>query len=336
MNFYDDNHTFRVGRRNLKWTTKHPEEVGLKSGPLQDGENYLSMLPKNLPPMASFLVVKGDCLVWEKYFGNLDKDVANNVHSVSKTILSTLVGIALSKRHIESLETPIKEYLEPRFSVRNSRTSPIRIKDLLTLTSGILWNEDSTEHRIDDYQSWVQAILDRNLEYEPGENFNYSTGDTHLLAATLSEAIGRNLLVYAREHLFNYLEIDPVRWAEDPDRINCGGFNFYMTPRELARLARLFLLNGMWNGFEVVSQRWIEEAWKIRFDGDYGFLWYVLQISGHCVRKMWGFGGQFVYVLPDDDVAVILTTYTYNWANDCELDGDSFLETYIVPALPSV
>jgi len=334
MNFYETNPTLQVcGSSNLDWK-ENPDFDWKNFEPLSKGDEFLSFLPQS----ASFLIVNGDSLVWESYYNRTTKYDAKNIHSVSKSILSALCGIAREKEDIESFDDSITKYLHSDFNV-SSRNSRINIEHLLTLSSGLDWEEDSTEPEIEEESSWVQAILDRDLPLvpAPGTVFNYSTGDTHLLAATLTGAIEPTLEKYAQEHLFDPLGIKPTRWAKDPDEYSCGGFNFYMSPRELAKLGRLFLQGGMWGEQQVVPASWFEDAWSAHdpIDWGFGYLWYLLEIQGRRVLKMWGHGGQFVYVLPDWDVAIVITADTTEGVSYAEeLNGDRFIKEYVIPALP--
>ena len=202
------------------------------------------------------------------------------------------------------------------------------------MTSGIKWTEDETEYEIEDQSHWLQAILNLPTS-SPGKRYKYSTGDSHLLSAVLTHATGKSTCDYANEKLFGPLGVKAKRWGRDPQGYYSGGYNVYLTPRELAKLGLLYLKRGEWNGQQIIPQSWVNQSWekhqKVDSVFSYGYLWWLLSIDGYDIYKMWGFGGQFVYVIPALDLVTVITFDTKH--DHDEPDGDDFIKNYLLPTV---
>lgn len=288
------------------------------------------------PIMWSFLVLRHDAIVVERYFNDAQASHSNNVHSASKGVLSSLTGIAIEQGYIDGFDQPICGLLPDHFaSVDDPAKEDITVGHLLTMTAGFAWQEDVTEYQIEDEADWVQAIVDLPLIHTPGETFNYSTGQTHLLSAVLTEATGRSTCEYAHEVLLQPLGITVEHWGRDPQAYFSGGCNVYLTPRDLARFGLLILYGGVWDDEPLVPPLWIDDATAPHVDAgygySYGYLWWLTQISGHPVAIARGYGGQLVYVIDDLDIVVVFTTNTRDFYPD--FDGYDILESYVIPAV---
>ena len=321
ITFYEDNPTY-------KDTAETAWPVGANVD-LSEATRALEALPQAL----SFLVVRKGKLVFEKYFNGSGPRDSNNIHSSSKTILAGLVGIALREGFLPDLDTKIPKLLSG-YSIRGARKN-ITLRHLLTMTAGLRWTEDETEYAIEDADDWVQAILDLPLDSSPGEKFKYSSGLTHLLSAILTRSSGMSTRAFANRFFFSPLGIGAEHWGRDPQGIYSGGYNLYLTPREMARVGQLYLQNGIWAGKEVLPADWIRETLRTQVTVDrtrsYGYLCWLPTRLGEPVQKMWGFGGQFVYLLPEKDTVVVLTADTKQEHE--EMDGDAFLARYVLPRL---
>ncbi len=333
--FYEDNPTYQDPTQNPNaWPTGTPESQGLQTSVLDQGTAALNLLPQAF----SFLVIRNGVLVYEKYLHGSQMADANNVHSSSKTIIGGLVGIALREGFLKGIDQPIADILSPKFKITGKEKQGIVIKDLLTMTGGFKWTEDTTEYTIQDYPNWVQALLNLKMAANPGTKFNYDTGLTHLLSAIITESSHMSTCAFAEKYLFDPLGITVKHWGIDPQGYYSGGYNLYLTPRDLATIGQMYLQNGEWNGNSLVPADWIQESTSTGIPSDdppstYGYLWWLLNANGHAVHKMWGYGGQFVYVVPDLDLVFVSTA---NTAQDfTEMDGDTFFSQYVLPAVVS-
>lgn len=330
--FYEDNPTYvSRARDDGFFRTATPASQHLDNAMLAQAAHVLSEQKSAL----SLLIIRNGYLVMERYFNGSHVTHSNNIHSASKSILSALIGIALDRGILKSLDQPLSELL-PRHRMKDAATANIKLRHLLSMTSGLDWEEDSTEYTIEKKSDWVQAILDLPLKNAPGTKFNYCTGNTHLLSAILTEASGQATPEFAKEHLFRPLGVTFQHWGKDPQGIASGGYNVYMTPRALARFALMVHSHGKSAGTQIVPADWLANSLKPAdppedIDYRYGYLYWLPNVAGRSVAKMWGFGGQLAYVLPDDDMIVVMTHDTSH--EYPEPDGDEFLRTYILPAI---
>ena len=330
-NFYEENPTYiDPGVDLTAFKTGTPESQGMRTDLLEQGTAKLSSLPQPL----SFLVLKNGVLVYEKYFKGSQVTHSNNIHSSSKTLLSGLVGIAIREGFITSVDQKISDILSPKFYMKNSRKS-IAVRHLLTMSAGLDWTEDSTEYDIELTPNWVQGILNLRLAQSVGAGFNYDTGLTHLLSAIITESSGMDTCSFAEKYLFDPMDITIKHWGKDPQGYYSGGYNLYLTARDLAKVGQMYLQKGEWNGKSIVPADYIAAATQPGIPSDhpeytYGYLWWLMNDSGRAIYKMWGYGGQFVYIVPDLNLVFVTTADTKN--EYTELDGDHFLLNYVIPA----
>jgi len=237
-------------------------------------------------------------------------DVPTNVKSASKSLLSALVGIAVEEEIFSSLDQPVAELLPAAFAEAGSREKRrITVRHLLTMTAGLESTSGLAYGRWVASDSWVEAALGRPLLDRPGTKFRYSTGNTHLLSAALTEASGRSTLELARTHLLGPAGIAVADWQRGPEGYYFGGNNLSMTPRDLLRLGWLYLRAGRAGDRQVVPRAWVEAStrvhsagWPDRY-GQYGFGWWIR--PRHAFMAV-GFGGQFLYADPRTGAAVVV------------------------------
>jgi CubicO group peptidase (beta-lactamase class C family) len=159
----------------------------------------------------------------------------------------------------------------------------------------------------------VRFALERPLLCSPGTCYEYSTGNTHLLSAILTRQAGTNLIRWGTDVLFQDLDITLRPWDRDPQAVYLGGNNMHFTPRELVRFGRLFLDSGMVDGRQLIPRHWIADSWSVLhyspWNGNgYGYLWWTRDINGETARFAWGYGGQFLFLVPRLDLVVVVTS----------------------------
>lgn len=334
--FYENNPTYKDKVDDTSsWKISTPEKEGLNPALLLQAADDLKK-KKNL---WSMVVLKNDALVFERYFNGSTRSSSNNIHSASKSILSALTGVALEKRLIPSEREKIANLIPAFFtSVKDPVKKEISLYDLLTMRSGLQWKEDFTEYEIEKKANWVQAIVNLKQDKKPGESFLYSTGNTHLMSAVLTKASNKSLRAFAQENLFNKMGIAPEHWGTDPQGYNSGGYNLYMTPREMAKFGLLYLRGGNWKGDQLVSQEWVEESLRVHANArpgfDYGYNWWIRNIGGMQIPFAWGYGGQFIYILRELDMVVVITTNTKAFTT--EFEADYILSKYVIPAAKGI
>ena len=331
--FYDDNPTYTDPvDDSASWATAPPAAKGLDAGRLERASAALAALPYT----SSFLVIRGDALVFERYYHGSARNRSANVHSASKSIWGAAIGIAIDQGRIPGVDAPIAALLPPRYvAVMSREAKAITVRDLLTMTSGNRWEEDTTEAQIQRTPDWTAALLRLPRAATPGTRFNYDTGDTHLSSAVLTAATGTTACEFIHRNLLAPMGVVAEHWGRDPQGYFSGGYNLYLTPRELAKFGLLYLHDGRWNGRQLVPAAWVRASTTGQVDAGapyrYGYDFWLRDIAGHHVAMAWGFGGQMVYVVRDLDLVVVLTTNTRDFAQD-SFDGVSIVADDVLPA----
>ena len=275
-----------------------------------------------LPRLHSLLASWRGEVVLERYFNGALATRAANVKSVSKSIISALVGVAIDRGMVPGPETPIRTYFPEIAQDRDARKQRITIEDLLTMRSGL----ESTSNR--NYGAWVQSrnwvqhALAQPLVAEPGTGMEYSTGNTHVLSAILTKATGASTWQFAQDSLAKPLGFTLSRWPQDPQGIYFGGNDMLLTPRQMLSFGELYLRHGLLPSKgsdpvtpprQVVPRKWIEQSFVARgvspiSGNQYGYGWWMRELAGHQAYFAWGFGGQYIILVPDLDLVVVTTS----------------------------
>jgi CubicO group peptidase (beta-lactamase class C family) len=329
--FYENNPTYQnIENNDYHWESSSFSEANIDSLIFNSGANILS----SHSTLFSFLLIRNDKIIFEKYYNRSKKDHSNNIHSASKCIISSLIGIAIDKGILEGVDQNILDFF-PDYEPNDIAKEQITIEHLLNMTSGFDWEEDYTEYFIEDRGNWTTSILDLPLVASPGDVFNYSTGNTHLLSAILRNASELSTCEYTNSNLTTDLGIEIEHWGKDPQGYFSGGYNFYITPRELAQFGLLYLNNGISMSNQIVPLDWINHSLtaQVNVDNkyDYSYCWWVTQIAEENIYKAWGYGGQYICLIPDLDIMLISTANTKDVYD--QFDIDSFIEQYVMPAV---
>ena len=267
-----------------------------------------------LPRLRSLLVSWRGSLVLERYFGGARASQPANIKSASKSVVSALAGLAIARGAIKSVDQPITDFFPELARDREARKGAITIEDLLTMRSGL----ESTSGR--GYGAWVQSpnwvryVLARPLVAEPGTRVEYSTGSSHLLSAILTKATRASTWQFAQEQLARPLGFSLARWPQDPQGIYFGGNEMVMTPRQMIRFGELYENDGRVAGRELVPKSWIDRSIVPRgrsrwgSDREYGYGWWIRELGGRDAFYAWGYGGQFIFVIPGLDLVVVTTS----------------------------
>ena len=282
--------------------------------------------------MRSLLVVKDGRLVVEEYFGDGADEELHDVRSVTKSVVSALAGIAIERGDIGGLDDPIGDYLDPVASWMEPEKRAITVGHLLTMTSGLEWDESGG---FGSYIDWIRSgdylgfVLDKPLTYSPGSQFTYNSGAVHLLGVVIEQATTMQLPAFARHALFDPMGIAVSRWESLGGGFYNGGAGLDLSPRDLARFGQLFLQRGSSGGRQLVPAEWVDRSTVTRFDWrldsgslsgiSYGFLWWTVPEAPEPMYFAWGHGGQYIVVVPDLNLVVVTTN---NWWRVGEAAGD--------------
>ncbi len=229
--------------------------------------------------------------------------------------MSALVGIAIERGHIAGLDQPISEFDSELLPTRSGTAKDnITIGNLLSMQAGL---ETTSFYNYGAWvlsEDWIRFALDQPLKASPGTKLQYSTGNTHLLSAILTEATGKSTLAFAREVLGQPLGFQLAAWPQDPKGIYFGGNNMELTPRQMLAFGELYLNNGQVNGQQVIPESWITTslqplAESAREEGRfYGYGWWMREMAGIRTAFAWGYGGQFILLVPDLSLVVVTTS----------------------------
>lgn len=325
-----------------EWRRSSPEDQGM------DSEYLLKMIDfiqNNQKETHGLLIIRNGYLINETYFYPYQKDLKHVINSCAKSITSALVGIAIGEGYLKSVDEKVLPYFSDLKVDRvNAGKRALTVKHLLTMTTGFDWNEDGSYGSDRDTwtQMWrspnqIQYILDRPMQGEPGKDFYYCTGASHLLSGILQKATGKSTLQYGQEKLFESMGIRDVYWPTDLNGVNVGGGGIYMTPSDMARFGYLYLKRGKWNGRQLIPEQWIDVSTKKQINtphglaGRYGYAyqWWINRFGGYSAR---GYGGQYIFVLPEYEMVIVFTSGLPSY--DFFLP-EFLVESFIIPSLQS-
>lgn len=268
----------------------------------------------SLPRLHSLLVTHRGRLIVEYYARGHGPNVPANVKSVSKSIVATLVGIAIERGRIPGVREPIVRWFPELRRDPDPRKRAITIEDLLTMRSGL---ESTSGERYGPWvrsRNWVRYALARPMVADPGTSMEYSTGSSHILSAILTKATAMSTHRFANEALGQPIGISLARWTRDPQGIYLGGNEMVMTPRQMVAIGELFLRRGRAGDRQVVPAAWVETSCvprtRSRWDPDrqYGYGWWIQDFGRHRACFAWGFGGQYIMVFRDLELVVAVTS----------------------------
>lgn len=244
-----------------------------------------------------------------------DLDTPTNLKSASKSVLGALVGIAIARGDLSGVDAAVVDSL-PDYAngLDDPHKRAITFEDLLTLRSGLRSTSFANYGAWVSGDDWVRGKLAQPLEAEPGTRMRYSTGDTHLLAAALTHAVGEDLQRYADRHLFEPLGGRIADWDRAPEGVRFGGNNLALTPRDFLAFGQLYLDRGVHDGESIVPADWVQRSLSVHIpdtgfvldDHDYGYLWWHTRLGGDSVWFAWGHGGQYLFLLPEHDAVVLV------------------------------
>ncbi|MGB5750607.1 MAG: serine hydrolase [Desulfobacterales bacterium] len=300
------------------WKTSTPEMQGMDTAKLKIADEFIQ---NRLPDAFSLLVVKNGYLVFEKYYSWGSPDKYAVVHSVTKSVTSALIGIALDKGYLKSVDQKLIEFF-PEYITDESdpRKKQISLKHLLTMSAGFRWNDRGPVMR-DWYTSsnWAKFTIQLPQENNPGDEFTYNSSTSHLLSIILSKSTKTSTLEFAKRNLFEPLGIQSAYWHQDPQGYYIGGFGLGLSARDLAKIGFLYLNNGYWNGQSIVPEFWVKESTDQQIQAvshpiygafGYGYQWWVKKVDDCSSFRAWGRRGQFIVVVPELDLVIAVTSET--------------------------
>jgi len=293
------------------WSISSPEKQGIDSEQLI---KIFDHVKENDINIHSLILIRNGYLALEAYFYPNSRKIVHDVASVTKSITSILIGIAIDKGYIKSVNQPVLGFfIDHKIAHLDDRKKRLTIEHLLTMRTGLCQNFSDGERQLDDMREtddWVQFMLDQPLLTEPGTEFAYCTGGTHLLSAIITQATGMNELEFARQYLFEPLGIHDVIWPVDPQDNNTGGFDLHLQSLDIAKIGYLLLNEGNWEGKQIISRKWIEQSTRVQVmldDGErYGYLWWLPNENPDLIEGR-GRGGQRLIFSKQRNIVLVFT-----------------------------
>ncbi len=351
-------YTYQEPISDSDWDARHISEFGLDAAAFEMMMNRQNLEALNIHGV---LIVKDNALIFEEYFSgedsngvqvDFDKDTLHEQFSVTKSISSLLMGIAIENGIIVGLEESLLSYMpgHSEYFVDPQKAN-ITLHDVLTMQAGIEWNELTASRETSSLFDLLSSedpltyTLSQPSVAEPGEVFEYSTGVATLLSEVIGFASGNSVETFAQEHLFTPLNIDEVEWQYHDSGHIFTGTGLKLLPRDMAKIGQLVLDSGMWNNNIIISEAWISESTfpHLAFQPDYpfyeyGYYWWLREfrvdedVTTPVIRAA-GYGGQNIYIIPELNTVVVFTAGNFNAGGGVE--PERIMEEDIVPNLVS-
>jgi CubicO group peptidase (beta-lactamase class C family) len=328
------------------WEVSRPEAQGLDSallatltGRINDGD---------YGEIHSLLIVRHGYLVYERYFNGYNSETLHPMYSVTKSVTSILIGVAIDQRKLTGIDKPLlslfPDYLELQNLDSNKRA--ITVEDVLMMQAGFQWSESYSVSQMAKSGDWLKFMLDLPVVNVPGTQFHYNSGCSILLAGIIRNTSHLEASEFADRYLFGQLGITRKRWDDGPGGLTNTAGGLFLRPRDMARIGLLYLQEGVWKRKIVVSSSWVDESTSWLTDAStgvgYGYQWWTMsledtgehpQAGEDEIKFASGAGDQYIFVIPSLDLVVTTT------ANNTEPPYDrpiAFLRQYIVPAIKQV
>lgn len=303
-----------------EWPSAEPAQQGMDPGRLAQ----LRLRLQQTPAIRSVLIVRQGQLVFEHYGAGFGQHDLQRVNSITKSVISALVGIALDQGPLTGLDQRIGGLLpEAHADAVDPRAASISVRDLLTMSAGFEWDEQASDACVGSKDaacapfrirgSRLQHALQRPLRHHPGQAFRYDSHGSHLLSVLLARATGMTTAAFAEQQLFVPLGVPLYRWDTDGQGHALGGAGLYLRPRDVAKLGQLFLDEGRWQGRQLLSRGYVAAATTPHNAGGwphevgYGYHWWTAPIHGMPAFAASGYGGQWIRVIPALGMVVVIT-----------------------------
>ena len=280
-----------------------------------------------LPGLHSMLIVRNGNLVVEEYFDGWRADEPHMMQSVSKSITSALVGIAISRGEFSSIDEKVVDFF-PDYEIRHfdERKQAISIEDLLTMQSGTDYNEagvGSPHYELNRLTTaWDRFYLNRPMDSVPGTRFQYDSGAVIVMSSLIQRRTGMHADEYAARYLFKPLDINAHWWVKNAEGHPHTGGGLYLTPRGMAKFGLLYLQKGRWGDVQVLPESWVEASisqnvtfdrrrWYNRGVG-YGYWWWIMEPDPEgrgeaTIFAALGSRGQHIFVVPEHGLVAVFT-----------------------------
>jgi len=297
--------------KNNHWNISTLEHEGMNEKKV---EEFIDNVEIENIPIHSLVIIKGGNIVKDISFNGHRSKEKHAIYSCSKSITSLLVGKAIEQGLIKGVTQKVLDFFpEIIISEENVLIENMTIENLLTMSTGLEWNDNQNYDEMWDNNNPVEYFFSRNIKCTPGSKFTYCSGVVHILQFILEIVTGEEVFSYSKRVLFDPLDITDVLW-EEYDNGLLGSIE--ISPLDFAKIGYMCMKNGVWKGKEIISKNWIEISTAkhidtpnsleevTNFGAGYGYLWWRNNFGGYHAN---GFGGQYMFVVPESDLVVIFT-----------------------------
>lgn len=299
-------------QNSVHFTKSTPEAEGISSEAIL---SFIDSVEKKIDVMHSFMIIRHGHLVSQGWWFPYNAETPHVMHSLSKSFTSTAIGIAIDEGLLSLNDQvisffPVETPPDPDYNLK-----AMRIRDLLTMNTGHI-KEPRVQKGEDD---WVKIFLHAKVELKPGTHFKYNSMATYMLSAIIQRVTGEKLVDFLEPRLFEPLGIEKPEWDTCPRGINTGGWGLHIRTEDIAKLGQLYLQKGIWNGKQILSEKWVEMATSKQVsngsnpdnDWEQGYGFQFWRCRHNCYRGD-GAMGQFCIVMPNQDAVIAITSGTSN------------------------
>ncbi|MGZ7445069.1 serine hydrolase domain-containing protein [Paenibacillus sp. TH7-28] len=308
-----------------QWQSANPATMGMDAAKLAELEPAIKSDYSNINGV---VVVRNGYIAYEKYFNGYGPEDAHHVASVTKSILSALIGIAIDRGYIQSVDHTVLDFFpEYNAGAADGQKSEITLRHLLSMTAPYPF-EDWREplDKLCMQPDWVKYTLDMLGQGGSIGAFKYSTAGAHLLSAILTRSTGQSAREFANERLFKPISMKEIPdykmkafgfddlfgknvkgWVHDPNGNSAGGWGLTLTPRDMARFGLLYLNRGRWDHRQVVPAAWVDASTAMN-PNHYGYLWWLREEDGVSAYMAMGDGGNIICCIPEKDLVVAIAS----------------------------
>ncbi|BFH62803.1 serine hydrolase domain-containing protein [Paenibacillus azoreducens] len=330
----------------IEWRDTDPKSLGMDPEKLSELEPVIKSEYSNIN---GIVIVRDGFIAYEKYFNGCGPDDAHHVASVTKSIMSALIGIAVDTGYIKNVDQKVLDFF-PEYvpDAADRQKQEITIRHLLTMTAPYPfadWQEPLD--KLCMQPDWVKYTLDMLGQKGTIGDFKYSTAGAHLLSAIITRSTGKSAREFANERLFKPIGMKEIPdfemksfgfddlfgknvkgWVKDPNHNSTGGWGLTLSPRDMGRFGFLYMNRGIWDNHQVISETWIDESTTMT-PNNYGYLWWLREEDGIFAYVALGDGGNVICCIPNKDLVIaIASEFIMN-----PKDRWTLIKEYIFPAI---
>ena len=313
-------------QKDISLPRSTPEAQGVSSESIN---KFLDAVSKSKHELHSFMILRHGKVISEGWWNPYRNDLKHTLYSTSKSFTATAIGFAVSEGRLTVNDKVIGFFPEDLPATISPNLAELSVKDLLSMSVG---HEKEPSNIIATSDNWVKDFLNTPIKYQPGTKFLYNSPATYMLSAIVQKVTGQKVIDYLKPRLFDPLGINGMDWEIDPKGINTGGWGLRLKTEDMAKFGQLFLQKGKWNGKQILPASWVEEASTMKIMQDPNATqarkdssdW----LQGYCYQ-MWrcrndgfradGANGQFIIVLPKQDVVIAITAETPDMQGEINL-----------------